>query len=99
MDSTPLRIALAVLATWRLTHLLALEDGPWDLVVHLRQRLGDSVAGRAMDCFHCLSLWIAAPLAWWITRDPVPLAITWLAISGGAGLLHARSSGAHEPAT
>ena len=34
------RLVLAVLATWRLTHLLAREDGPADLVVRLRARLG-----------------------------------------------------------
>ena len=30
------RLVLAVLATWRLTHLLAREDGPADLLVRLR---------------------------------------------------------------
>ena len=55
-----IRFVLAVLATWRVTHLLANEDGPADLIVRLRSRLGDSLAGQMMDCFNCLSLWIAA---------------------------------------
>ena len=58
-----LRLVLAALATWRLTHLLADEDGPHDAVVTLRRRLGDFFVGSLMDCFQCLSLWIAAPLA------------------------------------
>ena len=55
-----LRLALALLATWRVTHLLAKEDGPADLIVRFRARLGDGLAGSLMDCFNCLSLWIAA---------------------------------------
>ncbi len=78
---------LAVLATWRVTHLLASEDGPGDLIVRFRKLLGDSWAGELMDCFYCLSLWIACPAAWFMSRRPVELLFTWLAISGGACLL------------
>ncbi|MBC7896928.1 MAG: DUF1360 domain-containing protein [Cytophagaceae bacterium] len=82
-----MQFLLITLATWRLTHLLVEEDGPWDLVVKLRKALGDSVAGRAMDCFYCLSLWISAPLAFFVTTEPVALFVVWLAASGGACLL------------
>ena len=34
------RFVLAVLATWRVTHLLASEDGPGDLIVRFRRLLG-----------------------------------------------------------
>ncbi len=82
-----LRFVLAVLATWRITHLLACEDGPADLIVRLRTRLGDGFFGRLMDCFYCLSLWVAAPLAFLVSRNPVDLVLTWLALSGAACLL------------
>jgi hypothetical protein len=78
---------LAVLATWRVTHLLANEDGPADLVVRLRAALGDSFAGKMMDCFNCLSLWVAAPVALVVTQRPLDLVLTWLALSGAACLL------------
>ena len=78
---------LAVLATWRVTHLLANEDGPADLIVRFRALLGDGLAGTLMDCFYCLSLWIAAPAALFVTRKPLEWTITWLALSGGACLL------------
>ena len=35
-----LRFLLAVLATWRLTHLIAREDGPGRCLARLRGRLG-----------------------------------------------------------
>ena len=55
------RLVLVVLATWRVTHLLAFEDGPGDVVATLRQRLGNGFFGKLMDCFYCMSLWVAAP--------------------------------------
>jgi hypothetical protein len=82
-----IRLVLAVLATWRVTHLLAAEDGPADLVVRLRARLGQSLAGKLLDCFHCLSLWVAAPAALFVSREPLVWLFTWLALSGAACLL------------
>src|SRR6185437_201435 len=82
-----LRFGLAALAVWRVTHLLAAEDGPADVVFHLRRWLGRSILGSLMDCFNCLSLWIAAPAALFLTRDVGLWAMSWLALSGAAVLL------------
>jgi hypothetical protein len=82
-----MQFVAAVLATWRVTHLLASEDGPADLIVKFRALLGDSLAGKLMDCFYCLSLWMAAPAALFVTRRPLEWLVTWLALSGGACLL------------
>ena len=81
------RFVLAVLATWRVTHLLANEDGPADVIVRFRALLGQSIFGQLMDCFNCLSLWIAAPAALFVSRRPVEWVVSWLALSGGACLL------------
>lgn len=82
-----IRFVLASLATWRVTHLLAQEDGPADLIVRFRARLGNGLAGSLMDCFQCLSLWIAAPVALFVTRHLLNWMFTWLALSGAACLL------------
>ena len=63
---------LAVLATWRVTHLLASEDGPADIIVRLRRRLGDGLAGSLMDCFDDVSSWIAAPAAFLVASISSP---------------------------
>lgn len=81
------RFILAVFATWRVTHLLASEDGPADLVARFRALLGRSIAGALMDCFNCLSLWVAVAMALLVTREPRDLVLTWLALSGAACLL------------
>jgi hypothetical protein len=81
------RFALAALATWRVTHLLAEEDGPADAVVRLRARLGASPLGELMDCFACVSIWVAAPASRYVVRsrrDAIPVV---LALSGAACLL------------
>jgi hypothetical protein len=85
--SIEMRFVLCSLATWRLTHLFVAEDGPWDIIVRLRAKLGQSMAGRMMDCFHCLSAWIAIPFAFVLTHDTLTWMVCWLAISGTASLL------------
>jgi hypothetical protein len=81
------RFVLAVLATWRVTHLLASEDGPADIIVRFRAWLGQGLLGTLMDCFNCLSLWVAALAAFFVSRRPVEWLFCWLALSGGACLL------------
>lgn len=80
------RFVLAALATWRVSHLIAEEDGPWNIVARTRARAGTSELGELMDCFYCLSLWVAAPAALTVTRGR-DLPSTWLALSGAACLL------------
>jgi hypothetical protein len=89
--------ALCALATWRLTHLVVEEDGPFDLIVRLRTQLGDSQSGRAMDCFYCSSLWLAAPMALLVSRDAQDWAVSWLALSGAACLLQQMTRTPTEP--
>jgi hypothetical protein len=81
------RFVVAALATWRVTHLLASEDGPADLIVRFRVWLGNHLIGKLMDCFNCLSFWIAAPAALFVSRTPLDWLFSWLALSGAACLL------------
>jgi|HubBroStandDraft_6_1064221.scaffolds.fasta_scaffold664302_2 hypothetical protein len=86
-------LVLGVLATWRVTHLLQAEDGPADLVVRLRRAVGEGFLGSLLDCFYCLSLWIAAPFALFLGATWPERAMLWLAFSGGASLLERRGPG------
>ena len=89
-----LLFVMAALATWRVAHLLAAEDGPWDVVLRWRSRLDDSQWGRLLDCFHCVSLWVAAPLALALARSPLQWLLAWLGLSGAACLLQRLGGGA-----
>jgi hypothetical protein len=86
-DDFAVRFALGALATWRVSHLIAEEDGPADVVVRLRARLGNRQLGQLMDCLACTSVWVAAPVAVAVTRRPRDAPLTWLALSGAACLL------------
>lgn len=62
-------LLIGALAVWRLTHLLYGEDGPWNLLARLRYFVGQGFWGNLMDCFYCLSLWIALPFGILLGRE------------------------------
>jgi hypothetical protein len=82
-----MRYLICTFAVWRLTHLFVAEDGPWDFVFYLRKRLGNSMPGKAMDCFYCLSFWMAIPFAMLVSANWLVRLICWISLSGAACLL------------
>jgi len=89
-ERSALWFVLGTLAVWRMTHLLHLEHGAWGLIGSFRafaERLG---LGDLVQCFFCLSLWVALPVAWWLAVSWPGRAIAWLALSGGAILIEVR---------
>lgn len=81
------RLLLGILCVWRITHLFQAEDGPWDVIVRIRRAAGEGFFGRLLDCFYCLSLWVAPPLAWVLGNTGCERVLLWLAFSAGAILL------------
>ena len=84
---------LGAIAVWRITHLLAFEEGPGAILEKLRQRIKPGFWGKVFECFYCLSLWVAAPFALLIAQGWRERAILWPALSGGAILLERLSAG------
>lgn len=80
-------LALGILGVWRITHLLNAEDGPWLVSVRIRRAAGDGFWGELLDCFLCLSVWIAAPFAVVIGKGVLECVLLWPALSGAAILL------------
>ena len=83
---------LGVLSVWRITHLFYAEDGPWELFVKLRSRAGHGFLGGLLDCFYCLSLWIAVPFAFLIGDTWRQRLLLWLSFSAGAILIQRLTS-------
>ena len=81
-------LILGVLSVWRVTHLLVAEDGPWNILARLRQRVSEGFFATLIGCFYCLSVWVSAPFAWMIGSGRRERLLLWLALSGGAILLH-----------
>lgn len=95
-------LLVLLLATWRLTSLIADEDGPWYMLERLRHRLGVAYdehnvrygrneLARGLLCPWCLSVWVGA--FWALLAAAWPGAV-WVALpfalSAGAIFLHRR---------
>jgi Protein of unknown function (DUF1360) len=90
-------LLLGVLGVWRLTHLLAAEDGPGEVLARFRRALGEGFWGGLLDCFYCLSLWVALPFALLLAPGWRERGLAWLALSAGAILLERGAARAPSP--
>ena len=70
-----IRLALAILATYRVAQFVVYDDGPFDVMFLLRQALGryrmvsqpetpnfyapETALGRLLECVHCVGKWVA----------------------------------------
>lgn len=80
-------LILGILATWRLSYFFRYEDGPGDIAVRLRQAVDQSFWASLLDCFYCLSLWMALPFAWLLGTTWQEQLLLWLSLSAGSILL------------
>jgi hypothetical protein len=88
-----LRFIAGILSVWRITHLLNGEDGPGDVFVRLRRLAGQGFWGSLLDCFYCLSLWVAVPFALFLGKKWKDRLVLITALSGGAILLERLTAG------
>lgn len=91
-------LVLSVFAVWRITHMLGKEDGPFDIIFVMRKKAGAGFFGSLLDCFYCLSIWIALPFGFWLGANWLEKILVWLALSGAACLLEQATTGkTNEP--
>jgi len=89
-------LILETAAVWRITHLLSKEDGPFDIIFIIRRKAGSGFFGSLIDCFYCLSIWIALPVGCWSGNDWKEKLLLWVALSGSACLLE-QATTRHDP--
>jgi hypothetical protein len=90
-----LRLILAIAAVYRVAQYIYLDDGPFDLLFKLRDRLGayelgedglaNTGAGRFLQCFHCIAKYLAVP-AGLAVMFPATWSDVILVVLGIAGL-------------
>lgn len=81
-----LLFVLAVLATYRLSHMIAREDGPFDVFAILREKIGQgNWIGRGLHCVLCISFWLSLPAA---LLTGLPWLLGWFGIAGAVMVLH-----------
>ena len=79
--------AVYAFAVWRVSHLLSREDGPFDVVFRVRRTVGQGFFGSLLDCFLCVSLWVAAPFALLVGDGWLAHVVAWFALSGAGSIL------------
>lgn len=67
-------------------------------MARLRRRAGEGFFASLLDCFYCLSLWVAFPAALAIGDTLKERALLWLALSAAAILLE-RATVEKQPST
>lgn len=90
-------LLIDILAVWRISHLFYGEDGPWNLLAMLRRWAGSGVWGDLLDCFYCMSLWIAIPFAYFLGDRWKERLVLWPALSGAASLLERLTARERQP--
>lgn len=86
-----LRLLLAVGLVFRLSHAVALEDGPFDIFSRLQARAGGGKnwVGRGLSCVLCVSWWLAVPAV--LLLYPATWAeavLLWGGIAGAVVVIH-----------
>ena len=88
---------LACFAVFRMAELIAVDDGPGDVLLWIRAKLGAydldddgrpaTSIGRGIVCPWCIGIWLSALAAMAIAPRNWRMALWWLAIAGGAAFL------------
>lgn len=87
---------LLFLMVYRLARLIAIDDGPADVILKFRDKLGgydygpngqpQTSLGRGITCTYCVGFWIALFVA--IAAYPWPeFIVYWLALAGAQSFL------------
>ncbi len=83
---------VAALATYRISFMIAQEDGPFDLFSKLRGMVGQREwYGRGMHCTLCISFWISLLAACFISPSWIMVIPYGLGIAGAVLVAHRRA--------
>lgn len=87
-------LVLSILAVYRISYLVAKEDGPFDLFMRIRHKT-DSFdppsdwIGRGMRCILCISFWLSLiPAVGLFRGDVMEIISGWFGIAGGVLVLY-----------
>lgn len=79
-------LLVQILAVWRVAYALHAESGPWDALSKTRRWVARVTSVRVLDCFYCLSTWVALGATFVTDAGWLERAFWWMAVAGGAAL-------------
>lgn len=82
-------LALATLAVYRISYLIALENGPFFIMAKIREIIGnrlgwDSWLALGITCPLCISFWLTLLVAWLLGGGW----LEWLGMAGAVLTIH-----------
>lgn len=84
---TALTFVIAVLASHRLSRMIAIEEGPFSALAWIRGKLDADQRtwiGRGISCIACVSFWVSGLIALLIGASW----LEWFGIAGGVVLIN-----------
>jgi hypothetical protein len=90
---SPFVFLLALLGVYRLSHMIAIEDGPFDAFAEMRGKAGQRHwIGRGLHCPLCISFWLALGMAGGLVLSGLVfwglIWLIWLGLAGGCLVIH-----------
>ena len=92
-----LAFVLSSFACFRLAELIAVDDGPGDIMIKVRAWFGaydldddgepKTSIGRGIICPYCIGIWLAFFLAFAVAPLDWRMLLWWFAIAGGQAFL------------
>lgn len=97
--SLVLRVVLAILSTYRIAELIAVDDGPFDIFKKIRCLYNDGSQGiklsfsKLVNCPFCIGVWIAFVISFVVLFPSIggDFVLLFLGIAGGQTLLESLS--------
>ncbi len=77
---------LGSFGVWRVTHLLHVEKGPWNILERFRSLMRNILKTQLADCFYCLSFWVGMLAAFTIPSPSVRQRL-FIALACSAGAI------------
>lgn len=90
-------LLIGILSCYRVARLITVDDGPFDILLEVRAKLGaydygedgrpETNVGRLVSCPYCVGIWLALLLAIVLFPLSIMTPVYWLAIAGGQSFL------------
>lgn len=87
----PLKIILIILGVFRISHLIVYEMGPFDIFSKLRGLIVKNIKTawivEGFNCVLCISFWLSAIGAFFVSFDFSDYFIRWFGIAGAVAII------------
>jgi len=90
-----IKVTFAILATYRLSRMIVGEDGPFSIFDKIRGFVmrkynSDHWLYNGIGCPLCVSFWISAIFALYVTDNAASFPLFWFGIAGAVTLIYRR---------